>query len=46
MNVSRIHLMSHTQPYPMSEFMSEGIAVVMNRIQFQPDLSMPEFFQQ
>jgi len=30
----------------MSEFMSEGIAVAMNRIQFQPGLSMPEFFQQ
>ena len=46
MNVSQAHVVSHSHPYPLSEFMSEGIAVAMNRIQFQPGLSMPEFFQQ
>jgi len=46
MNVSQAHVVSHMQPYPISEFISEGIAMAMNRIQFQPGLSMPEFFQQ
>ena len=31
-------------PYPMPVFKSESIAMAMNRIQFQPGLSMPEFF--
>ena len=46
MNVSRAHVVSHRGPYPRSELISEGIAVAMNRIQFQPGLSMPEFFEQ
>jgi len=46
MNVSRAHVVSHPRAYPLSEFKSEGARVAMNRIQFQPGLSMPEFFQQ
>lgn len=45
MNVSQAHMVSHPWAYSLSELMSEGTSVAMNRIQFQPGLSMPEFFR-
>lgn len=46
MIVSQAHVASPLGPYRVSEWIAEGTAMAMNRIQFQPGLSMPEFFGQ
>ncbi len=45
MNVSQAHMVSHPGRYPVMDYTTEGTTMAMNRIQFQPGLSMPEFFQ-
>lgn len=44
MIVSQAHVVSYPQAYPELQIIYEGSAMAMNRIQFQPGLSMSEFF--
>ena len=44
MIVSQAHVVSHRGAYAAFQIILEGSAMAMNRIQFQPGLSMPEFF--
>ncbi len=45
MSLSWARVVSHLRRYPTFMLTSEGSAVAMNRIQFQPGLSMPECLQ-
>jgi transposase-like protein len=46
MNLSQPHLVMPTAAHPVPVPKPEARAMAMNRIQFQPGLSMPEFFEQ
>jgi hypothetical protein len=45
MKLSQTQVVSHREPYPVPGFTGEGRAMAMNRIQFQPGLSMAAFFE-
>ena len=45
MSLSQAHAVSYPVAYAVLQIILEGGAMAMNRIQFQPGLSMPEFFK-
>jgi len=45
MTVSQAHAVSYPGAYAVLQIILGGSAMTMNRIQFQPGLSMPEFFK-